>query len=323
MPATDCQGFDDPQHCGYLAQDGTRIMADELSLESTHIMGKLSCDRAGYYMHISFCWCVFLTGIGAMVSRVWTPAKWTHKWWGRAYGMFMLWATGSSMIIHNSGLPLFTLKLFLVLMIFLPLGWYVILLHQSNMQRDAIASVQDEIRGDDSAGIQDLDAALVAAKQHAAQKKSCRQRFLSLKALHGFTMVISWFCIAGRIPVSDLSGDFTCHTYPVYKPINADHYKTKGMDLAGQPLKLLPLKDPNWVGKPWDESGPFGGDTAFTLSYLAMSAVICIGVGVYFSWRGGQQVLGTYSQMAVSTSKTGRSSLSVPLASVADSEQSS
>ena len=235
----------------------------------------------------------------------------------------MLWATGSSMIIHSSGLPLFTLKLFLVLMIFLPLGWYVILLHQSNMQRDAIASVQDEIRGDDSAGIQDLDAALVAAKQHAAQKKSCRQRFLSLKALHGFTMVISWFCIAGRIPVSDLSGDFTCHTYPVYKPINADHYKTKGMDLAGQPLKLLPLKDPNWVGKPWDESGPFGGDTAFTLSYLAMSAVICIGVGVYFSWRGGQQVLSTYGQMAVSTSKTGRSSLSVPLANVADSEQSS
>eukprot|EP01043_Picozoa_sp_COSAG02_P082912 COSAG02_NODE_21037_length_805_cov_1.235127_1_plen_140_part_01 len=55
-----CTGFDDPQQCGYLAQDGTRIMADELSLESTHIMGKLSCDRAGYYMHISFCWCVFL-----------------------------------------------------------------------------------------------------------------------------------------------------------------------------------------------------------------------------------------------------------------------
>lgn len=308
---------DDPQQCGYVAQDGTRVMADELSLESTHIMGKLSCDRAGYYMHISFCWCVFITGIGAMVSRVWAPAKWTHKWWGRAYGMFMLWATGSSMIIHNSGLPLFTLKLFLVLMICLPLGWYVILLHQSNMQRNAIASVQDQIR--DGTSPDNLDAALVTAKKHAAQSKSCRQRFLSLKALHGFAMVMSWFCIAGRIPVSDLSGDFTCHTYPVYKPINADHYKTKGMDLAGQPLKLLPLKDPSWVGKPWDESGPFGGDTAFTLSYLAMSAVICIGVGVYISWREGK-LLGHDNQPKNRTSNQGRGSLTVPLADVSDSK---
>ena len=65
-----------------------------------------------------------------MLSRLIPQIKWTHKWWGRAYGMFMLWATGTSMIIHNSGLPLFTLKLFLVLGICLPAGWFVILLHQ-------------------------------------------------------------------------------------------------------------------------------------------------------------------------------------------------
>merc|ERR1719454_1632164 len=105
-------------------------------------------------------------------------------------------------------------------------------------------------------------------------------------------MVLSWFCVAGRIPVSDLSGDFTCHTYPVYKPIDSNQYKTKGMGLSGKPLQLLPLENAAWKGAPWQPDGPFGGDTAFTLAYIFMSASMCIGVGLAVSWREGKRASG-------------------------------
>ena len=69
------------------------------------------------------------------------------------------------------------------------------------------------------------------------------------------------------------------------RPINYNHYKTAGMSLNGRPLQLLPLENAKWREQkvPWMPTGPFGGDTGFTLVYIAGSAAICVAAGLAVS----------------------------------------
>eukprot|EP01047_Picozoa_sp_COSAG01_P051914 COSAG01_NODE_5405_length_4282_cov_3.082955_1_plen_328_part_00 len=67
---SNCSILTDPDRFGYWAQDGTTISAADLTLEWTMSMGKLSCHRAGFFMHIIFCWCVFITGGMAMLRNL-------------------------------------------------------------------------------------------------------------------------------------------------------------------------------------------------------------------------------------------------------------
>ena len=76
-------------------------------------------------------------------------------------------------------------------------------------------------------------------------------------------------CPAGRIFASDQSGDFTCHTYPVYKPINSKHF-----DGADAPLTLLPTHDPNFARLPWARSGLVGWSLALLFGPLVGAALV-------------------------------------------------
>jgi len=66
-----------------------------------------------YFVHVVFCYLIFISGILAMVTRLVPAFKWTHAWFGRAYIISMLWATASSLVIHNTGLPASTLISFI------------------------------------------------------------------------------------------------------------------------------------------------------------------------------------------------------------------
>jgi hypothetical protein len=108
------------------------------------------------------------------------------------------------------------------------IGWIIIKFHESCMQRQALAAVATSlaeapagpITSDSATGKQplDLETRINEEKGRIAASKTFAQRFFSIKALHGMIMFTSWINIVGRIFASNQSGDFTCHTYPVYKP---------------------------------------------------------------------------------------------------------
>jgi hypothetical protein len=74
---------------------------------------------------------------------------------------------------------------------------------------------------------------------------------------------------AGRIFASNQSGDFTCHTYPVYKPI-----KTTRFDGMEAPLTLLPTRDTNFARLPWARTGLAGWSIAMLLGPLLGAALV-------------------------------------------------
>jgi hypothetical protein len=73
----------------------------------------------------------------------------------------------------------------------------------------------------------------------------------------------------GRIFASNQSGDFTCHTYPVYKPIKTTHF-----DSMDDPLTLLPTHDPNFARLPWARTGLAGWSVAMLLGPLFGAALV-------------------------------------------------
>lgn len=258
----------------YLASDGTTMSASDFTLGSTWHLSKLTCLREAYFVHVILCWLVFLAGIGAMVSRVIPQIKWTHAWFGRAYIIFMLWNTASSLLIHNTGLPYNTLILFSVLMIEIATAWPIIKLHQSKIDQKALIQAGAQLAKAPLPEGKTLEGVIKQAKMEIVNKKTCFQRFFSYKALHGILMVMSWGSIAGRIFASNQSGDFQCHTYPVYKPINAMAGPTKGMDLAGQPLELVPRIDPRYDRLPWAAIGEVTWSIMLVFAWFLGCAIV-------------------------------------------------
>ena len=72
-------------------------------------------------------------------------------------------------------------------------------------------------------------------------------------------------------------GDFTCHTYPVYKPIDAPQVP-EGSD---EQLTLVPTEDPDYNRLPWAAAGP----VAWTMQIIVGSLVGAVVVGAVVSWR--------------------------------------
>jgi len=217
-------------------------------------MSKMACFRDWYFIHAFFCYSVFLTGLACMAVRLVPALHWTHAWFGRFYVISMLLATASAMLIHNDGLPMAVLVSFVWVLGGMAVGWWLIKLHEIKMEKTAMLVVDQQIAANDP-DAWPLAQAIGRAKGKIARAKSFKNRMLSYKATHGVVMFLSWFNIAGRIMFSSIDGDFTCHTYPVYKPRNSNRYQTKGMELEGQPLKLLPLDDPEYQRLPWAQTG--------------------------------------------------------------------
>mmetsp|Transcript_34690 Transcript_34690/g.101958 ORF Transcript_34690/g.101958 Transcript_34690/m.101958 type:complete len:348 (-) Transcript_34690:110-1153(-) len=261
------------------------------SPDYTYSNDKYSCIRGFYFAHLVFNYLVFLSGIVCLATRVAPPRyKWLHSWFGRVYVLSMLWSTVTSLLMNNTGLPLSTIISFGAVMGGLTVGWIVIVVYRSGMDRKAQQLVQERLVektklgtppiGDTTDGGQedlDLTKMLNDAKMDIVNSKTFVQRFFSLKALHGILFFTSWMQITGRIFASNQSGDFTCHTYPVYKPIDAPQVPEGAED----ELTIVPTTDPDYDRLPWAAAGP----VAWTMQIILGSMFGAIVVGGLVSWR--------------------------------------
>jgi len=160
------------------------------------------------------------------------------------------------------------------------LGWFVIKLHQNQMLNGGMEIVDSWVKEGKLNG-RSIPAAIGEAKTEFAKSKNWKQRFFSYKSLHGILMTLSWFNIFGRIMATTKNDEFTCYTYPVYKPVNASIYRTKGMNLEGMPLKLVPHDDVRERPVVW-KTVP-GAELGWMAMLFATPVVLSLIVGIIFS----------------------------------------
>jgi hypothetical protein len=194
-------------------------------LSYTYHYSKYSCSRTFYFIHIVFCYLIFLFGIFAFVTRLHPKIKFLHRWCGILYIISMLFTTASSLLIHNTGLPLAVLISFAYVMIFLTVAWFLIKAHQLKYYNLAVEAVELDIKEGKHADNADftLRDEISTKTVEILNKRTLVQKMFSLKSSHGILMFTSWLNIAGRIFASNQSGEFTCYTYPVYKPLNSTY----------------------------------------------------------------------------------------------------
>jgi hypothetical protein len=212
-----------------------------------------------------------ISGILGFITRLVPKLKWTHIYVGRLYIVSMLWATATSLLIHNTGLPLGVLISFIWVLSGLVIGWVVINFHQVILYKKAVAHVESKLAAGTKVG---LAAMIQEAKDSIQARKTFYERLFSLKTLHGVLMFTSWINIAGRVFVTPINYDFECFTYPAYKPINTS--ENQGLN---QPLKLVPEADPAYNRLPWANSEARWG---VMLSVGPMAAAFIF--GAIYAW---------------------------------------
>lgn len=100
-----------------------------------------------YPFHIIFAYLVVLTGFLAIISRVVDKIRPYHKAFGRWYLIFMLWCMATSLLIHNTGLPLPILVSFVYLLVSITVGWNAIAIHSRSLSEAAREIVNQKING--------------------------------------------------------------------------------------------------------------------------------------------------------------------------------
>ena len=247
-----------------------------ISLDYTYSLDKLSCVRQFYFIHMTFAYLVVLSGIACFLTRLFPETRKWHALFGRTYIICMLWCMATSLLIHNTGLPVGVLISFLFVLTGLTVGWGCVKLHQYYMHNQVIETVQEVIQRGGTVFTVDLkDEMKKATISINASKISWQQRMLSFKAAHGMLMFMSWINIFGRMFGSNQSGDFTCHTYPVYKRLDSPRFK--GLN---QSLTFVPIEDPNYSKLPWAHTTLEGWGMLFSIGMLLVAA----GVGSLYVW---------------------------------------
>jgi hypothetical protein len=159
----------------------------------------------------------------------------------------MLYATASSLLIHNTGLPLAVLYSFAICIGGLTVAWIIILLHKSWLNNLVLKNLYEKFtlsrRVIDS---KPLAEHIRDETTHILEKRNACQRIFSYKAFHGALMFMSWINITGRIFASDQSGDFQCYTYPIYKVGNETSLNQSIIE-----FDIVPEIDPNYDRLPW------------------------------------------------------------------------
>lgn len=234
---------------------------------------KISCWRPMYFAHVFWCYVIALSGIFCMVSRVHPVLHKFHAWSGRIYIISMLWATATSLLIHNTGLPAAVLVSFIICLGGMCLAWILILIHRDQLNQKALARASLTLSKHFDPGSVDLALLVESEKKGIVAELTVWQRVFSLKALHGAIMFTSWINIFGRIMASDQSGSFTCHTQPYYKPGYQEYTE----------FTMVPAADSGFDRLPWAKTGLLGWGLALSVGPLAASYVlgaIWAGVGV-------------------------------------------
>ena len=218
----------------------------------TYHYSKYSCSTAFYFIHVVFCYIVFLSGLFAFISRLHLKLKPSHQWFGRIYILSMLYATASSLLIHNTGLPLAVLISFCFCIGGLTIAWCLILCHKQWLQKITLQKTQTFLNENDFINKNHkpkLKNIMNELKTNILKERSLIQRIFSLKTFHGMFMFMSWINITGRIFASNQSGDFECYTYPIYKFGNiTNQYNLNQTDLL---FDIVPEENPNYERLPW------------------------------------------------------------------------
>ena len=236
-----------------------------MSMDYTYQMDKVSCVREFYFLHVCLAYLVILCGTMCFVCRAVPMLRPYHALFGRGYILCMMWCMATSLLIHNTGLPIAVLISFVWVLGGLTVAWILIKVHQSAFEKEALLRVDPDNP--------DLGAAIHEAKVEMGEdeEKTLYQVMFSYKAAHGMLMFMSYVNILGRLIASDQSGDFVCYTYPVYKPVN-----------SSDSLVLLPEHDPNYDRLPWARMGLAGWGAALSLGPLAVG--FALGCAWYFSF---------------------------------------
>lgn len=225
---------------------------------------KMSCLYEFYFAHVVCCYLVALSGAACLISRLHPLMHPAHAWFGRIYVLSMLWATATSLLIHNTGLPPAVLLSFVWVLGGMSVAWLIIVVYMKNMDSDATKSVAEKLStGEMTLKGNDLTTLIKREKGVLASQRTCAQRVFNLKALHGALMFMSWMNIVGRIFASDQSGDFQCYTQPYYKP---------AYTLSGLP-EPVPAADPDYGRLPWAKTGLVGWGVALSVGPLVFSYI--------------------------------------------------
>ena len=170
-----------------------------------------------------------------------------HQWFGRTYILAMLYATASSLLIHNTGLPLAVLYSFVICIVGMTLAWILILLHKNWLYALTLENVYTTMFRKGLILNKPIKDYITEEKLKIIEIRTVTQRLFSYKAFHGALMFMSWINITGRIFASDQSGDFQCYTYPIYKIGN----DTMGLNQSIIEFDIVPENDPNYDRLPW------------------------------------------------------------------------
>lgn len=169
--------------------------------------------------------------------------------------MSMMFATGASIVINNSGLPIAVLWSFLWVGVGMLAGWIAILRHKHVMEQAATERVNKQLvskgsfePGDDIQKMKEVQMGVIACE------RTLLQRMFSWKALHGCFMFLTWIQITGRIFASDQSGTFTCYTYPAFKPIDTNVHDGSAGRASGT-VNFVTPDSPTYFNQPWAKIG--------------------------------------------------------------------
>ena len=241
----------------------------------TYHYSKYSCSTAFYFVHLVFCYIIFLSGLGAFITRLHSTIKPAHQWFGRTYILAMLYATASSLLIHNTGLPLAVLYSFVICIVGMTVAWLLILLHKNWLYKITLENVYTSMFRKGLILNKPIKDYITEEKLKIIHSRTASQRLLSYKAFHGALMFMSWINITGRIFASDQSGNFQCYTYPIYKVGN----DTMGLNQSIIEFDIVPEIDPNYDRLPWAHIESWWA-VIFSFGILA----IAIGFGAIWSY---------------------------------------
>jgi len=189
-----------------------------LSYDLTAAYSGVSCIREVYYFHIASAYFIVIAGIGAIVTRVLRRYHTFHVWFGRLFIIGMLWTTGSATLIYNTGLPRPIIIFLLIMFITHTIGYFAIKIEQQRFHSLLLQRVDAYFATSLSKQKQQSVSDVMEAEALNMEKSlTWKERYFSLKALHGGCMVAAWYQMFGRAVVTNPFVHFDCWTYPVAK----------------------------------------------------------------------------------------------------------
>ncbi|KAJ3038562.1 hypothetical protein HDV00_000492 [Rhizophlyctis rosea] len=246
------------------------------TFEYSYHKSSLSCWEPFYYAHVTFAYLITISGILAMLTRVLPPRfRAYHLYFGRAYILFMLWGTATSLLIHNTGLPIGVIWSFCWVLNGLSIGYIAITIHQQKRKAAAAQAL--------AAGTPPPPT----STKRVSKPIIILHRMLSWKTLHGCVMFVSWINIAGRTFITKVTRDFQCYTYPAYKPLTSKHYTY----VEGSGIEWVAQEDPMYGRLPWAYKE---GSWAATMLFGPLFGAVVVGLIYLFITVRRDQTVDTH-----------------------------